>query len=247
MARPIPGAGGVDPVSFAEHYKDCYRAGDSGQRLWRAEGASQKAANVIDIWSAAGFPRRPTVVDVGCGDGAIAARLSRASFFERLDGFDVSDSGVAIAKDLDLENATFTSYDGARLPGQDQVYDLAILSHVVEHVEEPRALIREAARVARWIVIEVPLERNARHRGNFEWTDTGHVNFYDPALIRQLVQSCGLTVLAERITNPGREWARTTGDRKGYFKWAVKQGLLRTVRPLATEVFTYHGVVLARQ
>jgi SAM-dependent methyltransferase len=232
-------------MKYVEHYKDFYRAGDAQQRLWRGSGAVEKVANIISIWPAARTAIRPTVIDIGCGDGAIAAELAKSGFFERLDGFDVSESGVAIAKDRSIPKATFATYDGDRLPVDHRAYDLAVLSHVVEHVEEPRALLREAARVARWVVVEVPLERHARLRGDFVWTDTGHINFYDLVLIRRLVQSCGLSVVAERVSNSGRAWARATNSRKLLVKWAIRECLLRGARPIATSVLTYNGIVLA--
>jgi SAM-dependent methyltransferase len=233
-------------MSFAAHYDDFYRPGDDVQRAWRATSAVEKAANIEGLWRAAKLPEKPVVVDIGTGDGAIPAELARSGFFERLDGFDVSGSGIAIADGLGIAGASFAVFDGIRLPVDEHAYDLAILSHVVEHVEEPRTLIREAARVARWLVVEVPLERNVRHRGDFEWTDTGHVNFYDTHLIRKLVQSCGLDVVAERVTNPGRVWADHVASRTLLAKWQVKQALLRAAGPLAREVFTYHAIVLAR-
>ena len=39
-------------------------------------------------------------------------------------------------------------FDGARVPYPDNSFDLAYMSHVVEHLEHPRQLIYEAARVA---------------------------------------------------------------------------------------------------
>jgi ubiquinone/menaquinone biosynthesis C-methylase UbiE len=231
-------------ASFAEHYRDFYDPTDKAHLAWRAAGAKEKADNVLAMWNRVDGPQHPTVADIGCGDGAIAAALSRSGFYERLDGFDVSDSGVAIAQSRTIPSASFAIYDGARIPVEGGSYDLAVLSHVVEHVEEPRAVIREAARIARWVVIEVPMEHNLRHLGDFRWTDTGHVNFYDTALIRQLVQSCGLTVHAEATTNPSKPEPAAMRS-KGMARWAVKQGLLKSVPPLAIGVFTYHRVLIA--
>ena len=50
-------------------------------------------------------------------------------------------------------------FDGSPIPFRDQTFNLAVLNHVVEHLESPRELIREAAQVAEKVFIEVPLER----------------------------------------------------------------------------------------
>jgi hypothetical protein len=201
-------------MTFVEHYRDVYRQGDEQQRLWRATCAIEKAANVVSIWKAATAPARPMVVDIGCGDGAIAAELAANDFYQRLDGFDVSDSGVAIANDRRIPQATFAVYEGAAYPST--IRPTSSHSSVTSSSTwtSHGRVLREAARVACWLVVEVPLERNAKLRGEFRWIDTGHVNFYDPVLIRQLIQSCGLAVVAERVTNPGRAWAQATTNRK---------------------------------
>ncbi len=232
--------------SFVEHYRDFYDPQDQAHLAWRAAGAREKSDNIRAMWAQVDGPAQPSVCDIGCGDGAIAADLSHTGFFGRLDGYDVSDSGVAIALARDLPAATFSVFDGARLPVEDGAYDLAVLSHVVEHVESPRAVIREAARVARWVVVEVPMEHNLRHLGDFRWTEVGHVNFYDTALIRQLVQSCGLTVHAEATTCPSKpDRPSSLRTSKPMARWAVKEGLRRAVPALAAGVLTYHRVLIA--
>ena len=50
--------------------------------------------------------------------------------------------------------------DTRSLPFDDGAFDLGLLSHVIEHVDDPRPVIRETARVARLVYIEVPLEGN---------------------------------------------------------------------------------------
>lgn len=49
----------------------------------------------------------------------------------------------------------------------DGSFDLAIQSHVLEHVEYPRVVSHEAARVADYVFVEVPLELNRRTAEHF--------------------------------------------------------------------------------
>lgn len=233
---------------FQSHYADYYtQADDDAFRVWRASGAYEKAVNVVELWSRLGQTSRPKVIDIGCGNGAIAAELSARGFFERLVGYDVSPSGIEQAVALELPQSTFNTVDGdGHLPEPDGGFDLAVLSHVVEHVEEPRRILREASRVAEWVVVEVPLEHNVRHAGDFVWTETGHVNFYDLSLIRQLLQSCRLEVVEERVTTPSLVWAQRTGRHGTVLKWHVKNLALRLAPPVARGVLTYHATLLAR-
>lgn len=94
---------------------------------------------------AATIPSGGRVLDLGCGDGSIAARL------------------MALRPDLSIEGADVmirpqthipvTQYDGATLPFPDGAFDYATIVDVLHHTEDPAAVLREAARVARHGVV----------------------------------------------------------------------------------------------
>lgn len=233
------------PDQFAAHYDDYY-TGDPDFNRWRCAGAREKFKNIATLWqrSGGGWPI-PAVADIGCGNGAIAQCMSEANFYTRLAGFDVSSSGISEATGRGLPNAAFQVSQGA-IPAASDSFDLAVLSHVVEHVEEPRKILREAARIARWVVVEVPLEHNLRHLGDFQWTDLGHVNFYNLTLIRQLVQSVDLEIVDELVTVPSFEWMAMNRDLGGLAKWWLKRIALGIAPPAARGIFTYHATLLAR-
>jgi SAM-dependent methyltransferase len=233
--------------AFVEHYRDFYNNSNKAElHRWREIGAIGKAQNIVDLWRRVGSVPVSRVIDIGSGDGAVAAELAERGFFERLDGFDVSPSGTSVSSGRGVPGATFRYFAGEHLPADDSSYDLAILSHVLEHVEEPRALLREAARVAQWVFVEVPLELTIRKRGDFAWTDTGHINFYNPLLIRQLVQSIGLQVVCETVVCPNSAMYEMHGGNVAYAKWKLKEALLRIAQPVAVNLDTYHGALIAK-
>jgi len=137
-------------------------------------------------------------------------------------------------------------FDGYAIPYPDTTFDVAILSHVVEHVEHPRLLINEAARVASYIYIEVPLEHNRRLPHDFVWDSVGHINFYTAQTIRLLVQSCGHEVLEQRQTHPARRQYQYRLGRRGAAIHLLKDLALRAVPSVAQSLWTYHSSLLVR-
>ena len=110
----------------------------------------------------------------------------------------------------------------------DKRFDLAILSHVLEHVEYPRKLISEAARVARNVFIEVPLEDNLKLSQDFVFDRVGHINFYSVRTIRLLVQSCGMRILGAHLSLSSRQsYAYRKGKWRGAVSHLVKEASLR--------------------
>lgn len=231
---------------YASHYAAYY--GSAELTAWRELGARDKATNIVTLWEAAGVSTPPRIIDIGCGEGALVSELARRGFGASFLGVEVSASGVQCARRRSYPSpAGLVQYDGARIPCPDRSFDLAVLSHVVEHVESPRLLLREAARVARHVFVEVPLELHARTPRDFQWTDLGHVNLYSALLIRHLVQSVGLTVLAEKVTLPCKE--AMTYRRPGLrseLRYHAMAALLAVAPGLACRLWTYHGSLVAR-
>ena len=68
-------------MSFVEHYRDYYDPANEPFRRWRRAGAVEKADNIVSLRTeATQFSTAGSIVDVGCGDGALAARLQELGF-----------------------------------------------------------------------------------------------------------------------------------------------------------------------
>ncbi len=233
-------------LEASHHYAGYY--GDTNLAAWRELSAKDKAANVIRLYCLVRQESPSEVADIGCGDGAVIQELGRQGFGHSYVGFEISESGLSYARQRQYAKPSrFELFDGRHLPVEDKSFDLAILSHVLEHVEEPRTLLREAARVSRLVFVEVPLELHLRTPHDFHWSDVGHINLFNPLLLRHLVQSTGLHVLAERVTcpHPAVFTFRYPGW-MGILRWAIKAVFLRLSPALACKMLTYHGCLIAR-
>lgn len=222
--------------SLAAHYEEIYsRHSDFGIR-WRSLGARDKAKNVRAL--CAEYPHQ-TILEIGCGDGAVIREL--AGFGEHLQGLEISKQAVNQCTQAGLDVRLF---DGSRIPFQDRSFDLAILSHVVEHLESPREILTEAVRVARYVFVEVPLEDNRGLGMDFVPNDIGHINFYSVKTIRQLVQTCRMRITAQKVSHSSLAGYRYRLGSRGYVAWAIKSATLPFPR-IATRLWTYHYSLLA--
>jgi len=226
----------TDATTLNRHYSELYA--DDPRSAWRELGALEKARSVEVLAD------RPVgrVVDIGCGEGSVIAALQRSLGATDFAGFEVAPAAVEAARRRQYESQVeFALFDGRRVPTDDKAFDLAILSHVLEHVADPRSLLHEAARVAARVVLEVPLELHLRTR-RFRWDDTGHINVFNRRSIQYLVEGCGLRIVRERIYCPGRELHAYYGGRRGELKWALKAASLHLG---GQAIFTYNYAALA--
>lgn len=93
-----------------------------------------------------------TVLDLGCGLGGYSHALAGRGFEVR--ALDVVPEYVERASSLGVEADV---YDGDRIPMEDGSVETVILLEVVEHLDDPGALLREARRVAsRNVLVTTP-------------------------------------------------------------------------------------------
>jgi SAM-dependent methyltransferase len=229
-------------VTTEPQLRTAYRyEGESG---WCRQNALDKADNVVRLCG--GVPHA-TILDVGAGEGSVLGRLAELAFGETHTAIEVSESGLEAIRGRHLPSlAECRRFDGECIPYADASFDLAVLSHVVEHVENPRKLLYEARRVARHVFVEVPLEHNLRLPRDFETDELGHINAYTAATIRRLLQSSDLEVLSQVVTNRSLATYAFHGDRLARVKFGIKELALRALPSLATAVWTYHCALLCR-
>ncbi len=96
--------------------------------------------NVLANHFAELIPDQSTVLDVGSGDGGLAAAIIARKPTLRFRGFDTL---VREETKIPVEE-----FDGRTIPAENDTTDYVLFSDVLHHTEDPMILLREAARVA---------------------------------------------------------------------------------------------------
>ncbi|MDB5272070.1 MAG: Methyltransferase type 11 [Chitinophagaceae bacterium] len=165
-------------------------------RQWRELGAKGKAENILEIAKGMSFKN---VLDVGSGDGSVLAYLDSKKFNSNMYSVDISSSGVEEIKKRNIPSLKeVTCYDGFHIPYPDNHFDLTICSHVIEHVEFPRLLLREIKRVSKYQILEVPIDFSLNVDKKVEhFLAYGHINIYSPQTFRFLIKTEGFEIIKD--------------------------------------------------
>lgn len=187
-------------AAYDEQYSDA-------MTVWRELGGKYKAANIQALSRGRSFAK---VLECGAGEGSILEFLDDASDIKELHAIEISDSGIAQIRKRVLSKLNgLEKFDGYRIPYGDQAFDMVYCSHVLEHVEHPRLLLRELKRVAKYQILEVPLDYSV---GVDERTSYflayGHINIYTPSLFKFLLRSEGFEIVDELSTHTDNEVLR---------------------------------------
>ena len=91
------------------------------------------------------LPRNARVLDVGCGDGSLAASIK-----ERRPDLDFSGIDVLVRSKTSIPVQQF---NGSRIPYGDRSLDVVMFVDVLHHTDDPMVLLREATRTASTAIV----------------------------------------------------------------------------------------------
>jgi len=227
-------------IPHNSHYEGAY---DEREVLWRSVCAIDKARNCVQLLG----DRKSevsSVLEVGCGTGAVLRGVKNRGVGSVHKGIDMADPNVHPDPEVVADGLEMLEYDGSRLPFDGNSFDLVFSSHVLEHVPDERSFIGELKRVARkYIYIEVPCELHLRTsvRAMQRTLDIGHINAYTPESLVLTLETSGLSVLDFKVFDHSREvHAFSTSPMAAAAKTILRGGLLKINQSLASKIFTYH-------
>jgi SAM-dependent methyltransferase len=194
---------------------------DAGKMAWRLKNAQMRLA-LIEPFLAG----HEVFIDIGCGSGEMLQAAQAISRWQI--GFDTNRPLIEHIRATQPVTVFEGVFDATRIDPQLLARPkLFALSHVLEHVPEPNALLAQigaAMNPGDLLYVEVPLHTGASFRDlGYRWTlwNAEHLALYSPAALEHLARAAGLEIL-HRGT---RIFARGSHSRKTLIRLAVRQPL----------------------
>ncbi len=164
------------------------------------------------------------VLDIGCMDGAIAARLRDLG--NRVYGIDASKPAVATARERGID-AQIGNLEET-LPFADEMFDLVFAGEIIEHVYAIDALLTEIRRTLKpggILVVTTPnlaafgrrilllLNRNPHIEISFKGDAAGHIRYFVKSTLCRLLEDhrFRITAFTSDVVNFNHSGTRASG------------------------------------
>lgn len=173
---------------------------------WHESDSLWKAERIARILSVVGASPK-TVVDIGCGAGAVLDHLSKlVPSADRLVGYDISPQAIAIAN---RKSSARLSYFNANIfTAFGDPYDLVLAIDVFEHVEDYMGFLRRMRTLGKLFVFHIPLDVSALSVFR-EWPilrrrkTVGHLHYFIKETALETLRDCGYIIKYHFYTESG--------------------------------------------
>lgn len=191
-------------VSGRDYYRSLYASELDQEAEWLRRSAADKVDSIQRLLARRSILPH-TLLELGCGTGAVIRECARRHLARRYIAVDYSPEAIGYlrshAPGIEALQADITSPEfQAPCP-----VDVLVLTHVIEHLDDPDAFLQGTLRSLpfRYLLAEVPLEDLPGSRVRNWRTDrrvniSGHVQFFTATSFRGLLQRHGLQVLEQR-------------------------------------------------
>lgn len=131
------------------------------------------------------------VLEVGCGGGALLARLEKEGC--EATGIDLLDDAVEAAGKM-VASCEVICSDASNLPFEDGSFDHLVSQHLVEHLADLPGALAEWRRVLVSGGVMAVCTPNRLYANPSIFDDPGHVHIYDRWELSEAVESAGFSV-----------------------------------------------------
>ena len=171
---------------------------------WLRRGAAHKADS-IQLLLARNEIQADSILELGCGTGAVLAELHKRNLASEYFGVDFSREAIQYMTELypDVQGASADIVQNPNPFGK-RSFDVVIVCHTIEHLEDPMAFLKAAEHIDfTYMIAEVPLEDLFFGRVKALLKDrtknaAGHVQFFTSESFRTLLRKADFDLVDER-------------------------------------------------
>lgn len=240
---------------YASHYTNALEH----QAEWLRRGATKKADSVEILLLRNGITPE-SILELGCGIGAVISDLQKRGLAQEYYGVDYSEEAIdylrstssgihcAVADIMETPN-----------PFDRDSFDVVVLSHTVEHLEEPLKFLRAIHRIQfGHMIVEVPLEDLLFGKIKALLKDrsknpAGHVQFFTRRSFKKLIMAADYSIVDERLYAPwfDKETLQfaygEAGVIKNIHKLLTEHYLPKLTAPLWIRYYHAHHAILCQK
>ncbi|HIH32809.1 MAG TPA: class I SAM-dependent methyltransferase [Candidatus Diapherotrites archaeon] len=122
-----------------DYYEKAHFEGHKAQKF-HYESREEFLLELLDL------EKKDNCLEIGCGSGVLSRKIQE-KFRCWVTGTDISRSAIRHARKFQNKNLEFKVAGISKLPFKDEEFDAVVISHLIEHVENPGKALLEAKRV----------------------------------------------------------------------------------------------------
>jgi SAM-dependent methyltransferase len=160
------------------------------------DNAGWKVANALKACGKYRIPHK-TILEVGCGGGAILKGVSQALGAEKAVGYEPMPEAFAVACQTADEKTTYFQKTIDSESNAD--FDLVLCFDVFEHIEDYFGFLRDLRRMGNHFLFHIPLDMNAQMVARGEpiqrvRQEVGHIHYFSKDTAIAALRECGYQI-----------------------------------------------------
>lgn len=148
-----------------------------------------------------------SVLEIGTGRGDVLHALKG---FDQKTGADVSEEALKQHRAIYPKHQLVKIDADEKLPFIDKQFDCVLLCDILEHVDKPVELLKEASRVANFVILKIPIEKAillslTRKINKVEYGPkhpSGHLHCWALSETQNLIEEAGLKITRSKFLPP---------------------------------------------
>jgi len=188
-------------------YHELYTKDLEAEVQWLRMGAADKCDSVGFLLSKANL-KPDSIIELGCGTGELIKECQRRGYANKYAAVDYSEPAVQLLRStsqgIEVHAADITA-PSFSISGH---WDVVLMSHVIEHLDDPTPMLRALKRFDySYFIAEIPLEnlplaKLKSYVKNRMKNPAGHVQFFNDTSFKKLLSSVGFEIIHSRRYRP---------------------------------------------